>query len=150
MPSLHSQLVPQLSWPESALFLVLLAASILGFWWRFRKVWRIVWQSKKDADFHIQPVARRVADFIWEVMLQGKVISQRPLPGIAHALVFWGFCGFALITANHFAEGLHIGFLDRNGVIGPVHFISAAVVAIAVAISIASLAFRRFVLRPQW
>ncbi len=82
-------MVPQLSWPESALFLLLLAASILGFWWRFRKVWRIVWQSKRDADFHIQPVGRRVADFLWEVMLQGKVISQRPLPGIAHAIVFW-------------------------------------------------------------
>ena len=143
-------MVPQLSWPESALFLVLLAASILGFWWRFRKVWRIVWQSKKDADFHIQPVARRVADFIWEVMLQGKVISQRPLPGIAHALVFWGFCVFALITANHFAEGLHIGFLDRGGVFASFYFYLAAVFAIAVAVSIAGLAFRRFVIRPKW
>jgi Fe-S oxidoreductase len=142
--------VPQLSWPESALFLVLLAASILGFWWRFRKVWRVILQSKKDAEFRIQPVARRVADFIWEVMLQGKVISQRPLPGIAHALVFWGFCVFALITANHFAEAMHLGFLDRAGFFGPVYFVIAAVFAIAVAISIAGLAFRRFVIRPKW
>jgi Fe-S oxidoreductase len=143
-------MVPQLSWPESALFLALLAASIFGFWSRFRKVWHVILQSKKDADFRIQPIARRVADFIWEVMLQGKVISQRPLPGIAHALVFWGFCVFALITANHFAEGLRLGFLDRNGVIGPVYFVIAAVFAIAVAISIAGLAFRRFVIRPKW
>lgn len=150
VPALHSQLVPQLSWPESAAFLVLLAASIFGFWWRFRKVWRVVLQSRKDPDFHLQPVGRRVADFIWEVMLQGKVISQRPLPGIAHALVFWGFCVFALITANHFAEGLHLGFLDRNGVIGPVYFDIAAVFAIAVAVSIAGLSFRRFVIRPKW
>jgi Fe-S oxidoreductase len=143
-------MVPQLSWPESALFLVLLAASILGFWWRFRKVWRIVSQSKTDADFHIQPVGRRVADFIWEVMLQGKVISQRPLPGIAHALVFWGFCVFALITANHFAEGLHIGFLDQHGLFGSLYFYMAGVFAVAVAISIAGLAYRRFVIRPKW
>src|SRR5580704_18457514 len=148
--TLHSLLVPQLTWPESALFLILLIASVVGFWRRFGKVWHVILQSKKDADFRIQPIARRVADFIWEVMLQGKVISQRPLPGIAHALVFWGFCVFALITANHFAEGLHIGFLDRNGVIGPVYFVIAAVFAIAVAVSIAGLAFRRFVLRPQW
>ncbi len=142
--------MPQLSWPESALFLILLVASVFGFWRRFGKVWHVILQSKKDADFRIQPVARRVADFIWEVMLQGKVISQRPLPGIAHALVFWGFCVFALITANHFAEGLRLGFLDRNGVIGPVYFVIAAVFAIAVAISIAGLAFRRFVIRPKW
>src|ERR1700733_6685442 len=118
IPALHSQLVPHLTWPESALFLVLLAASTFGFWWRFRKVWRIILHSKKDADFRIQPVARRVADFTWEVLLQGKVISQRPLPGIAHALVFWGFCVFALVTINHFAEGVQLGFLARGGTAG--------------------------------
>jgi Fe-S oxidoreductase len=150
MPALHSQLVPQLSWPESALFLVLLAASIIGFWLRFRRVWRVIRKSKKDPDFRIQPVARRVADFIWEVLLQGKVITQRPLPGIAHALVFWGFCVFALITANHFAEGVRLGFLDRAGIFGPFYFGFAAVFAIAVATSIAGLAFRRFVIRPKW
>jgi Fe-S oxidoreductase len=143
-------LTPQLSWPESALFLALLATSILAFWLRFHRVWRVVRQSKKDPDFHLQPVGRRVADFIWEVMLQGKVISQRPLPGLAHALVFWGFCVFALVTVNHFAEGLHIGFLDRRGTFGFVYFDMAALFAIAVAVSIAGLAFRRFVIRPKW
>ncbi len=150
MPALHSQLVPQLSWPESALFLVLLAASITGFWLRFRKVWQVIRQSKKDPDFRIQPVARRAFDFVWEVMLQGKVISQRPLPGIAHALVFWGFCVFALITANHFAAGVGLGFINRTGFFGLFYFGVAAVFAIAVAVSIAGLAFRRFVIRPKW
>jgi len=143
-------LVPQLTWPESALFLILLAASVIGFWWRFRKVWRVVRQSKPDADFHLRPVGRRVVDFMWEVMLQGKVISQRPLPGIAHALVFWGFCVFALVTANHFAEGLRVGFLDRRGFFGSLYFDMAALFAVAVAVSIAGLAFRRFVIRPKW
>jgi Fe-S oxidoreductase len=142
--------VPHLSWPESALFLVLLAVSVLGFWSRFRRVWRVVRQSKKDADFQFQPVGSRLADFIWEVMLQGKVISQRPLPGLAHALVFWGFCVFALITVNHFAEGLQLGFLERLGFLGPIYFDIAAVFAAAVAVSIAGLAFRRFVIRPKW
>jgi len=56
-----------------------------------------------DAGFRLPPLGRRVRDFLWEVMLQGKVIRQRPLPGLAHALVFWGFCAFALVTVNHFA-----------------------------------------------
>jgi Fe-S oxidoreductase len=137
-----------LSWPESALFLVLLAASILGFWFRFRRVWRVIRESKKDADFRLSPVARRVADFIWEVMLQGKVISQRPLPGVAHALVFWGFCVFGLVTVNHFAEGLRLGFL--YGVFARFYFDIAAVIAICVAVAIAGLAFRRFIIRPKW
>ncbi len=143
-------MVPQLTWPESALFLVLLAASIFLFWWRFRKVWRLVRQSKKDPDFHLQPVARRISNFLWEVMLQGKVISQRPLPGIAHALVFWGFCVFGLVTVNDFAEGVRLGFLNRAGLFGSLYFDIAAVFAVAVAIGIAGLAFRRFVIRPKW
>jgi Fe-S oxidoreductase len=143
-------LVPQLSWPESGLFLVLLAASLYGFWLRFGKVWRTIRGSKKDPEFRIQPLGRRLKDFVWEVMLQGKVIWQRPLPGLAHALVFWGFCVFALITLNHFAEAFHLGFLDRTGVFGPFYFDFAAVFAIAVAVSISGLAFRRFVVRPKW
>jgi Fe-S oxidoreductase len=129
---------------------VLLAASGLGFWLRFQRVWRIVRQSRTDPDFQIQPVARRVADFAWEVLLQGKVISQRPLPGLAHALVFWGFCVFALVTVNHFAQGVHLGFLDRRGLFGAFYFDIAALFAVAVAVSIAGLAFRRFVIRPKW
>jgi Fe-S oxidoreductase len=142
--------VPQLSWPESALFLALLIASLLGFWTRLSRVWRIIRGSKKDADFSIRPIGRRVADFIWEVLLQGKVITQRPLPGLAHALVFWGFIVFGLITLNHFAEGVGLGFLDRSGVFGPFYFGFAAIFAIAVAIGISGLAWRRFVIRPKW
>ncbi len=98
----------------------------------------------------MQPVGKRVTDFVWEVMLQGKVIAQRPLPGIAHAFVFWGFCAFALITLNHFAAGLGFPFLSRDGVFGRLYFYLAAAFAVVVAISIAGLAIRRFVVRPRW
>jgi len=143
-------LVPQLSWPESGLFLILLAASLYGFWLRFGKVWRTIRGSKKDPELNIRSFGRRAAGFVWEVLLQGKVIWQRPLPGLAHAFVFWGFCVFALITLNHFAEGLRIGFLDRSGFFGSFYFGFAAVFAIGVAVSISGLAFRRFVVRPKW
>ena len=84
------------------------------------------------------------------MLLQGQVIRQRPLPGIAHAFVFWGFCAFALITLNHFAEGVHLRLLSRDGFFGSIYFAVAAAFAVAVALSIAGLAFRRFVIRPKW
>jgi Fe-S oxidoreductase len=140
----------QLSWPETAIFLVLLAASVYGFWFRFRKVWRGVLASKQDPDFSLKPLARRVRDFTWEVLLQGKVIWQRPLPGLAHAFVFWGFCAFALVTINHFAQALHLDLLSRHGFFGGFYFYLAAVFGVLVAVSIAALAFRRFVIRPKW
>ena len=140
----------QLSWPETSVFLVLLVASVYGFWLRFGKVWRVIMASKKDPDFNIHPIGRRVSTFIWEVLLQGKVIVQRPRPGIAHAFVFWGFCSFALVTINHFAAGIHLEFLSRDGFFGRIYFTLAAVFGVAVAISITGLAFRRFVIRPKW
>ena len=127
-----------------------MAASIYGFWIRFDKAWRVIFASKKDVDFHLQPVARRVSAFIWEVLLQGKVIRQRPLPGLAHALVFWGFCAFALVTVNHFAEGFHFELFSRDGLFGGFYFAFAAVFAVGVAVGIAGLGFRRFVIRPKW
>src|SRR6516225_6253060 len=102
----------QLTAPETVLFLVLLIASIYGFSYRFSKVWRAVFASKDDPDFHIHPIGRRLWNFIWEVMLQGKVIRQRPLPGLAHALVFWAFCAFALVTLNHAALVFGAAFLN--------------------------------------
>ena len=132
------------------LFLVLLIASLYGFWMRFGKVWRTVLASKKDPDFSIQPVARRTRDFVWEVLLQGKVIQQRPLPGLAHALVFWGFCAFALVTINHFAEGLGLHLLSRDGFFGSFYFRLSALFGVGVAVGISGLAFRRFVIRPKW
>ena len=88
--------------------------------------------------------------FVWEVLLQGKVIKDRPVAGAAHALVFWGFCAFALITINHLATGFGLTLLSRSGGFGAVYFGLAAIFAVAVAVSIAYLAFRRYVLRPVW
>ncbi len=140
----------QLTWPEVVLFVALLSASAYGFWLRFGKVWRIVLRSGKDPEFHVHPVGRRVRDFVWEVLLQGKVIQQRPLPGIAHAFVFWGFCAFALVTINHFAQAVGLRLLSRHNVFAQFYFYLAALFGIAVAVSIAGLAFRRLVIRPKW
>jgi len=129
---------------------VLLLASLYGFWLRFRKVWLTVLHSKKDPEFTVRPVGRRVRDFVWEVLLQGKVIRERPGPGLAHAFVFWGFCAFALVTINHFAEGLGVQLISRHGLFGQFYFLVAAIFGVLVAVSISALAFRRLVIRPKW
>jgi len=134
---------------ESALFVLLLAVSIYAFWWRFGLVWDNIRRSKKDPELSTQHLGARIGNFAWEVMLQGKVIEERPLPGLAHALVFWGFCAFALITANHFAEGVGLHLLRPVG-FGRFYFGFVAIFAVGVAVSITGLAIRRFVIRPKW
>ena len=134
------------SWPETLIFVVLLGASAYLFWRRFGKVVRQIHAAKKDADFSLQPVAARAWDFFLEVLLQAKVIRERPWPGLAHAFVFWGFCAFALVTLNHLATGIGLSFLSRESW----YFYMADVFAVAVAVSIAGLFIRRFLVRPRW
>ncbi len=132
-----------------ALLAVLLAAAVAGFAVRFGAVLVRIRAAKPDADFSLQPVGRRVRDFLWEVMLQAKVIRQRPLPGLAHALVFWGFCAFALVTVNHVATGFGAPFLDGEG-FSAAYFYFAGAFAVAVAVAISGLFVRRFFVRPRW
>jgi Fe-S oxidoreductase len=139
-----------LSIPEKIALAILIVVSVAGFWVRFGPVVRIVRASKREANAGLGSLALRVQRFVWEVLLQGKVIKDRPLAGAAHALVFWGFCAFALITINHIAGGFGAPLLSRTGIFGMFYFGLAALFAIVVAVAISYLAFRRYVLRPIW
>jgi len=130
---------------EMLMLAALLACSGVLFWLRFHRVIRRIREAKPDAAFHLFPLAPRIRDFVSEVLLQARVIRQRPLPGLAHALVFWGFCAFALVTANHLAAAFGFSFLAPRGIYAD----AAALFAIAVGVSITGLFVRRFVVRPK-
>ncbi len=135
---------------EKLALAALILASGLLFWRRFGVVLDRILKSRKDPGFHLGNLGRRSWDFFSEVLLQSKVIRQRPLPGIAHAFVFWGFCAFALVTLNHFAAGFGIGFLSPSGAFGRFYFYFAATFALACAGGILGLFVRRFLVRPPW
>ena len=135
---------------EKLLFTALTIASAWAFWLRFGVVLNKILKSKKDPGFHLFPIAKRVRDFVWEVLFQAKVIRERPLAGLSHAFVFWAFCAFALVTLNHGADALGIPFLDPVGAVGRFYFYFAAVFAAACAIGILALFIRRFLIRPKW
>jgi len=136
--------------PEKIALAILIGLSLAAFWYRFRRIVHVIAAAAPDAAFTIGDLVPRVRDFVWEVMLQGKVIQQRPAAGLAHAFVFWGFCAFALITVNHIAMGFGVPFLSREGGFGRAYFAFVAVFAIAVAVAILALAIRRFMRRPIW
>ena len=135
---------------EKLLLAVLIAVSLGLFAWRIWPMARNILRSKKDTDFSLRPLGPRVGKFFWEVLCQAKVIRQRPLPGLAHAFVFWGFLAFALVTTNHVAVGFGHGFLQYAGVFGTFYVAFAAVWALLVAVSISGLFVRRFLVRPKW
>ncbi len=132
------------------LLLAIIITSLALFGWRFRFVAERIAQSKPDQDFHLGSLGPRIWRFASEVLLQSKVIRERPAAGLAHAFVFWAFCAFALVTLNHFAEAFGVAFLHYRSGFGLVYFWFAFVFALLCAVSIAALAFRRFVLKPIW
>src|SRR5229473_5384230 len=135
---------------EMLILTVLLGASISSFWFRFRKVVRTIRAARPEKTWSLLPVAPRIGRFIWEVLLQGKVIFDRPIAGLAHAFVFWGFCAFALVTINHVAAGFGATLISHESIAGCVYFGFVAVFAVFVALAITGLAVRRFIAKPVW
>lgn len=132
------------------LLFVLICVSAAAFYARFRHVLNRIRKAKPAGEFRLDAIPKRLWQFTSEVLLQSKVIRERPLPGIAHALVFWAFCAFAIVTINHVAAGFGFAFLHRDRGFGAIYHPLAFIFAAACAVSIAGLAFRRLVLRPRW
>ncbi len=135
---------------EALLLLALSALSFVLFLRRFVPSLRNILAARREPGYSLRPIARRIWTFISEVLFQSKVIRERPLPGIAHAFVFWGFLAFALVSLNHLALAFSAGFLSPDGIFGRAYYLFAAAWALLVAISIAGLFVRRFFIRPIW
>ena len=91
----------------------------------------------------------RLQKFIANVLFQRSVL-ERPLPGLMHALVFWGFLVFLLATMNHVGEAFSKGFSIFFGApIGDYYWGLVDLFSVLVLIGILALAFRRYVLKPE-
>src|SRR5712691_1712074 len=130
---------------EMLILAALICASASLFWVRFGRVVRVIRATKPEATWSLRPIGPRVGRFIWEVLLQGKVIFDRPAAGLAHAFVFWGFCAFALVTVNHIGAGFGVALIPRDSIFAQVYFGFVAVFAVFVVVSITGLAVRRFI-----
>lgn len=135
---------------EIVLLSLLLAGSAAATWRQLRRILHNILGARREPDYHLKPIGPRVSRFVAEVALQAKVIRHRPLPGVAHAIVFWGFCAFAVATVNHVAAGFGFRLISRESAVGGFYLFLVATFAAAVAVAIAGLIVRRFITRPKW
>jgi Fe-S oxidoreductase len=82
-----------------------------------------------------------------DVILQRRTIGARPLAGMAHAMVFWGFVAFGGYTSVEFLHGLGIVDLRHTPWFG-VYRAALVPFAGAVLLGIGVLFIRRVVVRP--
>ena len=129
---------------------LILALIIIGGLIRFiipiRK--RLLLVRKAPGKLETTNITTRMWSVIKEVCFQSKVIKHRPIPGLMHAFVFWGFVAFIIVTLNHFVSGFGGTLLGTMTVYNVITAI-VAFFAVMVIIGILYLAIRRFVFQPE-
>lgn len=97
--------------------------------------------------FATDDLSYRIRRFLIDVVGQRKTIAERPVPGLAHALVFWGFVAFAGYTLGEFLAGLGIVDLTHTAVFHAYRVLLTPFAA-AVLCGIVLLIIRRGIVRP--
>ena len=124
---------------------------VLGFVAAFAaQVWtraRLVLRARNNIRIGDDETGRRLLRFVTEVVFQSRTIGERPLVGLAHLGVYWGFVAFGLYTAVEFLAGL--GVADFTGSRWfHVYAVLLVPFSLAVIVGILGLIVRRVFLRP--
>jgi Fe-S oxidoreductase len=97
--------------------------------------------------FSLDNLGFRVNRFLVDVVFQARTIRERPLAGIAHAFVFWGFVAFGGYTLTEFLSGLGIVDLTHTAWF-TAYRVALTPFAVAVLGGILFLLVRRAFVRP--
>jgi len=124
---------------------------VLGFAAAFAaQVWtraRIILRAPNNVRVGDSETGRRLLRFVSEVIFQSRTIAERPLVGVAHLGVYWGFTAFALYTGVEFLAGL--GIADFTGARWfRLYALVLVPFSVAVSVGIVGLLVRRAIVRP--
>lgn len=95
-------------------------------------------------------MGKRTGNMLKRVILQLCVFLRRPVTGFFHAMIFWGFLVFLLITLNHVAEGFVEGLsLFGHGTIYDIVIFAANFFAGMIILAVFYFVIRRYVFKPS-
>ena len=130
---------------EQSILPITIIVTLISFLYEVWRRLRIVFKGRDSLPF--DRFGARASRVFKEVFLHEKVIKDRFWPGLMHALVFWGFIVFGLVTIDHFAIGFGHPIMNEQ-----THTYYSYIVipfSILVLIGIGSLTYRRFITRPK-
>ena len=91
---------------EVWIFRLLVLAALVAFGAQIVSRLRLVLRAKNN--LLLDGLPTRLRRLLFEVILQSKTIAAKPIVGLAHAFVFWGFVAFGGYTTVEFLAGLGI------------------------------------------
>jgi len=131
------------------IILILLILATVGFF--FREIhlrYRLVRLGRRGDMRWDRPI-ERLLYMIGRVGVQICAIKDRPLVGLMHALVFWGFMFFTVATLNHVAGAFSRGFsLWGHGRFNDAWFLGVDLIAVLTLVGVIFLAGRRYLVKP--
>jgi Fe-S oxidoreductase len=127
------------------LFRLVVFGAVVAFGAQIVSRLRLVRRAKNN--LRLNGFAARSGRVLFEVVLQTKTIADKPIVGLAHAFVFWGFVAFGGYTTVEFLAGL--GIVDWTAT-GWFHAYERLLVPFAWAVlaGMAFLGVRRGLVRP--
>jgi Fe-S oxidoreductase len=135
-----------LSLMEKIIFVALLAVAL---WAALRELGHKAGLIRRGRPVdRLQHPLRRLWYALERVLLQIPVFRERPLTGLFHAFIFWGFFVFALVTLNHVAEGFSHGFsLYGHGLLAKLILFGANIFAALIILAVAYFLVRRYIVK---
>jgi Fe-S oxidoreductase len=124
--------------------LVLIAAGLFG--WQMATRYRLFARAADNLD--LSNSGARAWTFLSEIVFQSRTIRDRPVVGLAHLFVFWGFCAFGGYTLVEGLKGFGLVDFSHTAAFG---YYKATLVpfSLLVLAGIVFLFVRRAVLRPR-
>ncbi len=133
---------------EKILFAAAFALALFLALKEIRRKFRLIASGRPVARFE-RPL-QRIGEMLWKVLFQVPVISRRPVTGLFHALIFWGFFVFALVTFNHTVEGLFPRFNPYGtGMLYRMILFGANLFAGLIIVAVLYFLIRRYIFRPS-
>src|SRR5579862_5294429 len=100
-------LVVMIAPADIARIVVFLAIAVTSLWLFFSTLQaRLFSHFPKPWELPPGPVGTRLWRVFSEVVLQSRVVRDRPVAGFCHALVVWGFIAFGWVSIKHLSLGI--------------------------------------------
>lgn len=134
---------------EKVFIALILVGAIAYFVRRSVTLVQLLLLGTPDSENRFEHLGARALNAFLDVFVQRKVL-RKPVVGLLHLFIVWGFIVFAVNTINHFTGAFVRGFHLFGPTSAALYYaVAADFFAVLIIVGVLGLAFRRFVLRPE-
>ncbi|RXH56468.1 (Fe-S)-binding protein [Granulicella sibirica] len=123
-------------------------AVMTGAWglWGFYRLYRKIRRGRRDTEARFDGLAGRVGAALVTTLAQSRTFKRRPVVGVFHSFIFYGFVLYGLVNLVDAVEGFYSLDLRPANVFTAGYLLLADVFSFLVLVGVVALVARRFLL----